>query len=162
MKISKQDRLLPHLGLLNFEGDALRAYKKPDGDNFIIVDEKLEIIAEWDSLEIFEFTRGDFAVTTSYGKDYKYTDWNDDCKPIKADLDLFIGIVDYPEVVRRLSGIASSLTDDDLKRNLIESIQIIAERSMPPMLVVKHTDERTDRYSDISTMTTFMENLKKI
>jgi hypothetical protein len=162
MKISKQDRLLPHLGLLNFEGDAVRAYKKPDGDNFIIVDDKLEIIAEWDSLEIFEFTRGDFALTTSYGKDYRYTDWNDDCKPRKEDLDLFIGIVDYPEVVKRLTGILSTLTEDDIKRNSIESIQLISERTMPPMLVVKYTDERTDKYSDIGTMVKFMENLKNV
>ena len=160
MKISKQDRLLPHLGLLNFEGDAVRAYKKLDGENFIIVDEKLEIIAEWNSLEIFEFTRGDFAVTTSYGKDYRYTDWNDDCKPRKEVLDLFIGIVDYPEVVKRLTGISSSLTDEDLERNLIESIQVIAERSMPPVLCVKYRDGRMEGFRDISEMVRFMENLK--
>ena len=131
MKISKQDKLLPHLGLLNFEGDAVRAYKKPDGDRYIIVDERLEIIAEWDSLEIFEFIRGDFAVTTSYGKNYRYTDWNDDCKPRKEVLDLFIGIVDLPEVVKRLSDLASGLNEEDLSRHSIESIQLISEKTMP-------------------------------
>ncbi len=160
MKISKQDKLLPHLGLLNFEGDAVRAYKKPDGDRYIIVDERSEIIAEWDSLEIFEFTRGDFAVTTSYGKDYRYTDWNDDCKPRKEVLDLFIGIVDLPEVVKRLSDLASGLSEEDLNRHSIESIQLISEKTMPPVLYVRYQDEKIEKFRDISEMVRFMEALK--
>jgi hypothetical protein len=160
MKISKKDRLLPHLGLLNFEGDAVRAYKKEDGDNFIIVDEHLEIIAEWDSLEIFEFIRGDFSVTTSYGKEYRYTDWNDDPKPRKDKLDLFIGIVDLQVVTKRLSDLASSLSEEDLIRHSIESIQLISEKSMPPVLCVKYKDEIIDSYRDISEMIRFMEALK--
>ena len=160
MKISKQDKLLPHLGLLNFEGDAVRAYKKPDGDRYIIVDERSEIIAEWDSLEIFEFTRGDFAVTTSYGKEYRYTDWNDDCKPRKEVLDLFIGIVDLPEVVKRLSDLASGLSEDDLSRHSIESIQLISEKTMPPVLCVRYQDEKIEKFRDISEMVRFMEALK--
>jgi hypothetical protein len=160
MKISKKDRLLPYLGLLNFEGDAVRAYKKEDGDNFIIVDEHLEIIAEWDSLEIFEFTRGDFSVTTSYGKEYRYTDWNDDAKPRKDKLDLFIGIVDLQVVTKRLSDLTSGLTEDDLSRHSIESIQLIAEKSMPPVLCVKYKDDVIDSYRDIGEMIRFMEALK--
>ena len=160
MKISKKDRLLPHLGLLNFEGDAVRAYKKEDGDNFIIVDEHLEIIAEWDSLEIFEFTRGDFSVTTSYGKEYRYTDWNDDAKPRKDKLDLFIGIIDLQVVIKRLSDLTSGLTEDDLSRHSIESIQLIAEKSMAPVLCVKYKDDVIDSYRDIGEMIRFMEALK--
>ena len=160
MKISKKDRLLPHLGLLNFEGDAVRAYKKEDGDNFIIVDEHLEIIAEWDSLEIFEFTRGDFSVTTSYGKEYRYTDWNDDAKPRKDKLDLFIGIVDLQVVTKRLSDLTSGLTEDDLNGHSIESIQLISEKSIPPVLCVKYKDGIIDSYRDISEMIRFIEALK--
>jgi len=160
MKISKQDRLLPHLGLLNFEGDAVRAYKKIDGDNFIIVDEHLEIIAEWDSLEIFEFTRGDFAVTTSYGKDYKYTDWNNDCKPRKQDLDIFIGIIDLPVIVEKISKAFSDITEEDLKRKSITDAQLIRERNMPPAIAVKYADESVKTYRDITEILEFLKSLK--
>ena len=160
MKISKQDRLLPHLGLLNFEGDAVRAYKTIDGDRFIIVDEHLEIIAEWDSLEIFEFTRGDFAVTTSYGKDYRYTDWNDDCKPRKQDLDIFIGIVDLPIVVKKIGDLVASITEEDLKRKSITDMQMMMEKSMPPVIGVKYTDGKKESYRDINDIIQFLESLK--
>jgi hypothetical protein len=159
MRISKQDKLLPHLGLLNFEGDAVRAYKKLDG-NFIIVDERLEIIAEWDSLKIFEFIRGDFAVTTSYGKDYKYTDWNDDCKPRKQDLDIFIGIVDLPIVVKKITDLVSSITEDDLKRKSITDMQMMMERTMPPALGVKYEDGTKKTYKDVTDIIQFLESLK--
>jgi hypothetical protein len=161
MKISKQDRLLPHLGLLNFEGDAVRAYKKTDSDRYIIVDDHMEIIAEWDSLEIFEFTRGDFTVTTSYGKEYRYTDWNEDAKPRKEKLDLFIGIVDLPEVVKRLTDLTSSLSEEDLIKHAVESIQLISEKTMPPVLSVKYKDGVIDCYRDINEMVRFIEALKK-
>lgn len=160
MKISKQDRLLPHLGLLNFEGDAVRAYRKIDGDNFIIVDDHMEIIAEWDSLEIFEFTRGDFAVTTSYGKDFKYTDWNDDCKPRKQDLDIFIGIVDLPAIVEKISRAFSTVTEEDLKRNSIANMQMINERNMVPVVTVKYANDTEVKYKDVSDIINFLESLK--
>ena len=160
MKISKQDRLLPHLGLLNFEGDAVRAYRKIDGDNFIIVDDHMEIIAEWDSLEIFEFTRGDFAVTTSYGKDFKYTDWNEDCKPKKQALDIFIGIVDLPVIVEKISRAFSTVTEEDLKRNSIASMQMINERNMVPVVTVKYADDTEIKYKDITSILEFLESLK--
>jgi hypothetical protein len=160
MKISKQDRLLPHLGLLNFEGDAVRAYKKIDGDNFIIVDDHMEIIAEWDSLEIFEFSRGDFSVTTSYGKDYKYTDWNNDCKPRKQDLDIFIGIIDLPVVVKKIGDLVSSITEDDLKRKSITDMQMMTERTMPPAIGVKYEDGTKKTYRDITEIIQFLESLK--
>jgi hypothetical protein len=160
MKISKQDRLLPHLGLLNFEGDAVRAYRKIDGDNFIIVDDHMEIIAEWDSLEIFEFTRGDFVVTTSYGKDFKYTDWNDDCKPRKQDLDIFIGIVDLPAIVEKISRAFSTVTEEDLKRNSIANMQMINERNMVPVVTVKYANDTEVKYKDVSDIINFLESLK--
>ena len=160
MKISKQDRLLPHLGLLNFEGDAVRAYRKLNGDGFIIVDDHLEIIAEWDALEIFEFTRGDFSVTTSYGKDYKYTDWNKDCKPRKQDLDIFIGIVDLSVVVEKISKAFSTVTEKDLKRNLISDMQLINERTMPPVITIKYLDNTVKIYRDITVIIQFLESLK--
>jgi hypothetical protein len=161
MKISKKDRLLPHLGLLNFEGDAVRAYKKEDGDNFIIVDEHLEIIAEWDSLEIFEFIRGDFSVTTSYGKEYRYTDWNDDPKPRKDKLDLFIGIVDLPIVVNRITELLLSVKEEDLKRNQITNMQMMTEKSMTPSIGVKYADGTEIIYRDISSIIEFLESLKQ-
>lgn len=161
MKISKQDRLLPHLGLLNFEGDAVRAYKKIDGDNYIIVDDRMEIIAEWDSLEMFEFTRGDFSVTTSYGREYKYTDWNDDCKPRKEKLDVFIGIVDLPVVVNRITELVLGLNEDDLKRNNIKDMQMMTERSMMPSIGVKYEDGTETIHSDVTNIINFLESLKR-
>lgn len=161
MKISKQDRLLPHLGLLNFEGDAVRAYKKIDGDNYIIVDDRMEIIAEWDSLEMFEFTRGDFSVTTSYGREYKYTDWNDDCKPRKEKLDVFIGIVDLPVVVNRIKELVLGLNEDDFKRNNIKDMQMMAERSMMPSIGVKYEDGTETIHSDVTNIINFLESLKR-
>jgi hypothetical protein len=161
MKISKKDRLLPHIGLLNFEGDAVRAYKKEDGDNFIIVDDHLEIIAEWDSLEIFEFTRGDFTVTTSYGKEYRYTDWNEDPKPKKEKLDLFIGIVDLPVIVNRITELLLSVKEEDLKRNLITDMQMMTERSMTPSIGVKYEDGTKVIHSDVTQIIKFLESLKQ-
>ncbi len=161
MKISKKDRLLPHLGLLNFEGDVVRAYKKEDGDNFIIVDEHLEIIAEWDSLEIFEFTRGDFTVTTSYGREYRYTDWNEDCKPRGEKLDVFIGIVDLPVVVNRITELVLGLNDGDLKRNNITDMQMMSERSMIPSIGVKYEDGTETIHSDVTNIINFLESLKR-
>lgn len=161
MKILKNDRLLPHLGLLNFEGDAIRAYKKSDGDNYIIVDDRLEIIAEWDSLEMFEFTRGDFSVTTSYGKEYRYTDWNKDCKPAKEKLDMFIGIVDLPVVVNRITELVLGLNDDDLKRNGVTDMQMMTERSMIPSIGIKYTDGTEIVHRDITDIVNFLKSLKK-
>ncbi len=154
-------RTLPHLGLLNFEGDAVRAYKLPDGDNFIIVDDHMEVIAEWDSLEIFEFTRGDFTVTTSYGKEYRYTDWNDDAKPRKSVLDVFIGIVDLPSVVKKITDLVSTITEDDLKRKSITDMQIMTERTMPPAIGVKYSDGTKKTYNDVSDIIQFLESLKQ-
>lgn len=161
MKISKQDRLLPHLGLLNFEGDAVRAYKKIDGDNYIIVDDRMEIIAEWDSLEMFEFTRGDFSVTTSYGREYKYTDWNDDCKPRKEKLDVFIGIVDLPVVVNRIKELVLGLNEDDFKRNNIKDMQMMAERSMMPSIGIKYEDGTETIHNNVTNIINFLESLKR-
>jgi hypothetical protein len=160
MKIKSKLRTLPHLGLLNFEGDAVRAYKLPDGDNYIIVDDHMEVIAEWDSLEIFEFTRGDFTVTTSYGKEYRYTDWNDDAKPRKSVLDVFIGIVDLPVVVKKITDLVSAITEDDLKRKSITDIQMMSERNMPPNIGVKYVDGTKRTYSDVSDIIQFLESLK--
>ena len=160
MKISKQDRTLPHLGLLNFEGDAVRAYKKADGDNYIIVDDRMEIIAEWDSLEMFEFTRGDFTVTTSYGREYRYTDWNEDPKPKKEKLDLFIGIVDLPVVVNRITELLLSVREEDLKRNSITTMRMGMERSMTPSIVVKYEDGTEIIHKEVSDIIQFLESLK--
>jgi len=160
MKISKNDRLLPYLGLLNFEGDVVRAYKKLDGENFIIVDDHLEIIAEWDRLEIFEFLRGDFTVTTSYGKEYRYTDWNNDCKPMEEKLDLFIGIVDLPFVVNRITELLLSVNENDLKRNLITDMQMMTERSMTPSIGVKYENGTEIIHRDVSSIIEFLESLK--
>lgn len=160
MKISKQDRTLPHLGLLNFEGDAVRAYKKADGDNYIIVDDRMEIIAEWDSLEMFEFTRGDFTVTTSYGREYRYTDWNEDPKPKKEKLDLFIGIVDLPVVVNRITELLLSVKEEDLKRNSITTMRMGMERSMTPSIVVKYEDGTEIIHKEVSDIIQFLESLK--
>jgi hypothetical protein len=161
MKMKPELRTLPHLGLLNFEGDAVRAYKLPDGDNFIIVDDHMEVIAEWDSLEIFEFTRGDFTVTTSYGKEYRYTDWNDDAKPRKSVLDVFIGIVDLPSVVKKITDLVSTITEDDLKRKSITDMQIMTERTMPPAIGVKYSDGTKKTYNDVSDIIQFLESLKQ-
>ena len=90
MKISKQDRLLPHLGLLNFEGDAVRAYKKPNGDGFIIVDDHLEIIAEWNELNMSEFLEGNITVTTSNNKTFRYTEEHANAKPTDEKLQAFL------------------------------------------------------------------------
>lgn len=160
MKIKPELRTLPHLGLLNFEGDAVRAYKLPDGDNFIIVDDHMEVIAEWDSLEIFEFIRGDFSVTTSYGKEYRYTDWNDDAKPRKSVLDVFIGIVDLPSVVKKITDLVSTITEDDLKRKSITDMQMMTERTMPPAIGVKYSDGTKKTYNDVSDIIQFLESLK--
>lgn len=161
MKISKQDRTLPYLGLLNFEGDVVRAYKKEDGNNYIIVDDHLEVIAEWDNLEMFEFTRGDFSVTTSYGREYRYTDWNKDCKPPKEKLDMFIGIIDLPIVVNRITELLLSVKEEDLGRNQVADMQMVTERSMTPSIVVKYSDGTEIIHRDVTDIIEFLKSLKK-
>jgi hypothetical protein len=158
MKISREDRKLPHLGLLNFEGDVVRAYKKYD--EFIIVDDHLEIIEEWDSLKMFEFTRGDFSVMTSYGKEYRYTDWGQDCKPGSEKLDLFIGIVDLPVIVNRITELLLSINKVDLVRNLITDMQMITERSMVPSIIVRYQDETEVIHREVSDIIKFLESVK--
>lgn len=99
-------------------------------------------------------------MTTSYGKDFKYTDWNDDCKPKKQDLDIFIGIVDLPVIVEKISRAFSTVTEEDLKRNSITNMQMINERNMIPVVTVKYTDESTKTYKDVTDILQFLESLK--
>ena len=79
----------PHLGLLNFEGDAVRAYKTKLG-GYTIVDDHHEILAEWDEWEMAEFLEGDITVTTSYNKTFRYTDEHPNAKPTEEKLQSFL------------------------------------------------------------------------
>ena len=83
------NRNYPYLGLINFEGDVVRAYKLPN-DHYTIVDDHHEIIAEWDSLDLAEFLEGDITVTTSYNKTYRYTEEHPGAKPTSVKLQEFL------------------------------------------------------------------------
>ena len=89
MKI--QNKNYPYLGLINFEGDCVRAYKTGKGA-FTIIDDCHEIIAEWNDFEIWAYVTGRIDVTTSYGKTYNFTKEHKNAKPSPEKLYKFLGI----------------------------------------------------------------------
>jgi hypothetical protein len=81
------------LGLLNFEGDVLKAYYLPTSDSFLIVDDQGKYIKSLSKKELEKFFNGDIELTTSYGKTYNYANEHQNAKPKQEKIDEFIALM---------------------------------------------------------------------
>lgn len=81
----------PHLGLLNFEGDVLRAYKL-DTTEYVVVDDYHEIIEFTNTKGIVEIMVGGKPITTSYGRTYTVPNEHQNAKPSDEQLRKFLGL----------------------------------------------------------------------
>lgn len=81
---------LPHLGLLNFEGDLFRAYDLLDG-NFQIVNEKHEDIVTTDANGILEYMEGAGKPIVNYdGKTWIIPEQHENARPSQEALYKFL------------------------------------------------------------------------
>jgi len=81
----------PHLGLLNFEGDTFRAYKLGVSD-YIIVDDRHEIIEFTNTKGIIFIMNGGKPLTTSYGRTYTIPNEHENSRPSDEQLRSFLGL----------------------------------------------------------------------
>lgn len=127
-----------HLGLLNYEGDVFRVYKVEE--DYLIVDDKNEIIKYCSDRDVLEIYEGNSPITTSYGKTYLISDCHQDAKPPKDEVINFLKmnnpIEDWRELEYRIreEGIEyavlhysdwSNIKDDEfhsIRETLIDSI----------------------------------------
>ena len=108
-KYENKDRK-PYLGLLNFEGDVLRAYKLGVSD-YVIVDDYHEIIEFTNTKGVIFIMNGGKPLTTSYGRTYTIPNEHENARPSDEQLRSFLG----------LSSLEVDEEDDDLE--LWESVQ---------------------------------------
>jgi hypothetical protein len=81
---------LPHLGLLNFEGDLFRVYDLLDG-NFQIVNEKHEDIVTTDAVGILEYMEGAGKPIVNYdGKTWIIPEQHENARPTQKALYEFL------------------------------------------------------------------------
>jgi len=76
--------------ILNSEGAILTLVK--EDNNFKLIDQYKETVANFNSQEIFDYIRGEFDITDSKGRALQYTSYSGDMKPDLKKLDEFIGV----------------------------------------------------------------------
>jgi hypothetical protein len=81
------------LGLLNFEGDVLKAYYKPTSDKFFIVDDQGNFIQKISKNKLQKFFNGEIELTTSYGKTFNYANEHENAKPRQEQIDEFMVLI---------------------------------------------------------------------
>ena len=86
----KQLKQYPKLGLLNFEGDVIRAYKV-NSNKYIIMDGHGEFIGEYRFWELRNFLTGHSDITISDGKTYNYLKEHPEARPKPHKLEEFLG-----------------------------------------------------------------------
>ena len=86
----KQLKRYPKLGLLNFEGDVIRAYKV-NSNKYIIMDGHGEFIGEYRFWELRNFLTGHSDITISDGKAYNYLKEHPEARPKPHKLEEFLG-----------------------------------------------------------------------
>ena len=89
-KYENKDRKT-YLGLLNFEGDVLRAYKLGVSD-YVIVDDYHEIIEFTNTKGIIYIMNGGKSLTTSYGRTYTIPNEHQNARPSEEQLRSFLGL----------------------------------------------------------------------
>jgi hypothetical protein len=78
------------LGLLNFEGDVLKAYHIPTANIFLIIDDQGTIVDSLSKKELIEFFDGEREITTSYNKNYNFIKEHENAKPSQEQIDEFL------------------------------------------------------------------------
>ncbi len=81
------------LGLLNFEGDVLKAYHLPTNNTYLIVDDRGNFIQTLTKNKLQKFFSGEIELTTSYGKTFNYANEHENAKPRQEQIDEFLALV---------------------------------------------------------------------
>lgn len=81
------------LGLLNFEGDVLKAWYKPTSNKFFIVDDRGNHIQSLSKKKLQKFFNGEIELTTSYGKTFNYVNEHENAKPRQEQIDEFMALM---------------------------------------------------------------------
>jgi len=81
------------LGLLNFEGDVLKAHYKSTSDKFEIFDDHGNFIQTLSKKKLQKFFTGDIELTTSYGKTFNYAKEHENAKPRQEQIDEFLALM---------------------------------------------------------------------
>lgn len=77
------------LGLINYEGDCLRA-KKKSMNEYVIKDQHNVKLTTWDLNQFCDFLDGKLEITDSHGKTWNYQKEDNESKPKIMELVLFI------------------------------------------------------------------------
>ena len=80
------------LGLLNFEGDVLKAYHIPTGNIFLIIDDQGHIVESCTKQQLVEFFEGNKEITTSYGRTYNFSKEHENAKPSQEQIDEYLNL----------------------------------------------------------------------
>ena len=80
----------PRIGLLNFEGDVLVAYRSVN--LYVILDQWKEIVAIMLDTEFDNFLEGKTTITDSHGKTWNYANEHENAKPRPEKLKEFMYI----------------------------------------------------------------------
>lgn len=78
------------LGLLNFEGDVLKAYHIPTANIFLIADDHGHIVESCTKQQLIEFFEGKKEITTSYGRTYNFSKEHENAKPSQEQIDEYL------------------------------------------------------------------------
>lgn len=78
------------LGLLNFEGDVLKAYHIPTANIFLIADDHGHIVESCTKQQLIEFFEGKKEITTSYGRTYNFSKEHENAKPTQEQIDEYL------------------------------------------------------------------------
>jgi hypothetical protein len=78
------------LGLLNFEGDVLKAYHIPTANIFLIIDDHGHIVESCTKKQLIEFLEGTKEITTSYGRTYNFAKEHENAKPTQEKIDEYL------------------------------------------------------------------------
>jgi hypothetical protein len=78
------------LGLLNFEGDVLKAYHIPTANIFLITDDHGFIVESCTKQQLINFFEGEKEITTSYGRTYNFTKEHENAKPSQEQINTFL------------------------------------------------------------------------
>lgn len=81
------------LGLLNFEGDVLKAYHLPTSNTYLIVDDHGNFIQTLTKKKLQKFFSGKIELTTSYGKTFNYAKEHENAKPRQEQIDEFLALI---------------------------------------------------------------------
>jgi hypothetical protein len=86
----KKRQKYPSLGLLNFEGNVLIAYRK--NDLYVILDQYKEVVFIASNSEFQDFIEGHLSIVDSKGKDWNFVNEHENAKPTMEKIKEFQGL----------------------------------------------------------------------